>query len=534
MFAILIAALVLTACGGGPVDAAAEGTPAATETPWPTLAPFVPTPTVTPLGGQPDDAEGTEEGDEGEEEAEETPEPPAGATAVRVATGPELVEQYRTSIMPGAIAVFPLAGEMDHPVRIEVIVLSGDLDPVVVISNTAGDRLAQSNTGGPNQPEVIGQFVFPVDGYYELGITGGDGEGEVGVSVYRLDPADLEGGGTFDTIDQTLHGVIDHPSTYHTFRLPVERGQRFDLGAEALTEGLDLLYELYDPTGEMVAARDDNVDANPWLWNYMPGQSGVYTLVVTNYGETTGEYELSYTASESGGEAVLGTRTELGLQGSPRRSTWLTFEATALDAAYVEVQPVDEGVDVTVALYDSSGNKIVEVNEGGVGEDEVMSLVQFPFDTRYQIEFTTNGEDGLIEYYIRYYKQVELDEETTGSFIAPGKFGKSGEIEGPGTVITYLFDAAAGSLVGVDAHATGSSALDLGFDLYAPDGTRMVRRDDTVGKNPVLDGIELAQTGRYALTLWNYAGTTGTYDVFVTDPGAPATPPGPPLDVDGE
>ena len=116
--------------------------------------------------------------------------------------------------------------------------LSGNLDPVIVIYNTQGDRLAQSNTAGPNQPEVIGQFVFPVDGYYELGITGGDGEGEVGVSVYRLDPADVEGGGTFEAIDQTLHGVIDHPSTYHTFRLPVQRGQRFDLGAEALTEGL--------------------------------------------------------------------------------------------------------------------------------------------------------------------------------------------------------------------------------------------------------------------------------------------------------
>ncbi|NLH07426.1 MAG: hypothetical protein GX484_07475 [Chloroflexi bacterium] len=529
---MLAAALMLAGCGGR-ADAAAEAPPSATDTPWPTLAPVIPTPSPTLRGSNNATGEAGEEATG--EPVEGTPEPPTRATTVQVSSGPQLVEQFRTTVAPGTTAVFPLEGKIDHPVRIEVIVLSGNLDPVIVIYNTQGDRLAQSNTAGPNQPEVIGQFVFPVDGYYELGITGGDGEGEVGVSVYRLDPADVEGGGTFEAIDQTLHGVIDHPSTYHTFRLPVQRGQRFDLGAEALTEGLDLQYELYDPTGALVAARDDNVDADPWLWNYMPNQSGVYTLVLSNYGETTGQYRVSYTISQSAGEAVLGARTELELQGSPRRSSWLTFEATALDAVSVEVEPLAEGVDVMVALYDSNGNKIVEVNEGGVGAKEVMSLVQFPFDTRYQIEFSTNAEGGLVEYYIRYYKQVELDDEKTGGFIAPGKFGKSGEIEGPGSVITYLFDAGAGTLIGIDAHATGrGNNLDLGFDLYAPDGTRLVRRDDVVGKNPVLDGIELAQSGRYALTLWNYGGTTGTFDVFVNDLGAPATPPGPPLDLGGE
>lgn len=497
---LLAVGLTLTACGGRSADAA-ELAPAATATPWPTIAAVVPRGTITATVDVPVD---------------DTP------TPERV--GPELVDQFRTAVNSEALAVFPLEGDVAHPVRIETIVLSGELDPVVVINNADGDRLADSNTGGEGEPEVIGQFIFPTDGYYELGITSTQGEGEVGVSIYRLDPADLEGGGTFDSMDATLHGSIEHPSTYHTFRLPVERGQRFDVGAEALTEGLDLLFELYDPSGVLVASRDDNMDIDPWLWNYMPDQTGMYTLVLNNYGETTGSYALHVTPSESAGEAVLGTRTDLALQGVPRRSSWMSFEATALDAAYIEARPVDPGVDVQIDIYDAAGNPVISVDQTGTGEEEAATLVQFPFNGVYQVEFTTLNEGGQIEYYINYYRQAALDDETGGPIVAGG-FGKSGEIEGPGTVITYVFDGTAGDVIGVDAHSTGSSALDLGFDLYAPDGTRLTRQDDVVGKNPILDAIELPQTGRYALSLWNYGDTTGTYDVYVTNPGAPSTPP---------
>ncbi|HLV45079.1 MAG TPA: hypothetical protein VKY39_08980 [Aggregatilineales bacterium] len=511
----LAAGLLLAGCGNRPADAADSGTPAASSTPWPTLAAVVPASAVTPgPAGTPDEA------------ASETPE---ATGTLPPQSGPELIDQFRTQVRPGLLSVFPLEGDVEHPVRIEVIVLSGDLNPLVVINNMAGDRLAVSNSGGQNEPEVIGQFLFPADGFYELGVSAGEGEGEVGVSIYRLDPAELEGGGTLESIDASIRGVVAHPSTYHTIRLQVERGQRFDLGAEALTAGLDLLFELYGPDGALLAARDDNVDQDPWLWNFMPNVSGEYTIVLSNYGETTGEYRLQVSPSEGGEPATLGARTEVAVQGAPRRSTWLTFDGTALDAIYVEAQPIDEGVDVQVAVYDAYGNELISVNDAGTGAGETIALMQFPFDGHYQIEFSTLGESGVVEYYIRYYRFTELEDDTGGMVVAGG-FGKSGELADPNMAVTYLFDANQGDLVGVDAHATGSSGLDLGFDLYGPDGTRLARRDDVVGKNPVIDGIELPLSGRYALTLWNYGGSTGTYDVFVTNPGVPATPPGESLD----
>lgn len=491
----LLAALSLAGCGAS-AEAAPPDAPTASPTPWPTLAAVGSAQAVAEL------------------RPEETPAPERA--------GPQLVDQFRAEVLPNAASVFPLEGLAEYPVRVEVIVLTGDLDPVVMISNPAGDQLAYSNTGRLREPEVIGQFIFPADGFYELGVAAAQGTGEVGVSVYRLDPAGLEGGGTFSSMDEELRGTMAHPASYHTFRLPIERGRRFDLSAQALTQGLDLLFELYGPDGALLAARDDNVGTDPYLWNFMPSESGTYTLVVSNYGETVGDYLVRIGPAEGGEPAQIGTRTQLELQGSPRRSSWLTLEGRALNAISVEARPVDPAVDIEIALYDPYGNRLVETNLAGQGVSEQLTLAQFPFDGIYQIEFTTLADSGAIEYLIRPVGAVEIDE---GGVVIAGGFGKSGEMRGPGTVFVYQFDATAGDLIGADAHATSSTGLDLVFDLYAPDGQLIASRDDVVGKNPVIDRLELTQSGRYSLALWNYGGTTGTYDIFITRPEAPATPP---------
>lgn len=461
-------------------------------TPWPTLAP------VRPAG------------------------PTAAVLEVSASRGPQLVERYRVDLQPDVVAVYPLEGWIDQPVRVEVIVLTGDVDPAITIRNVAGDRLAHADMAGPGEPEVIGQFLFPGDGYYELELSSDSDSGQVGVSIYHLDPAGLEAGGVFASIDEQLRGTIEYPTSFHTFRLPVERGRRFDLSAVALTEGLDLLFELYGPDGILLEARDDNVGADPYLWNFMPSRSGIYTIVLSNYDEHVGDYVLRVNPSESGGEASIGRRTELELSALPRRSVWLTLGGMALDGCRIEARPLDAGVDVTVSVYDPYGNRLAGVDLNDPDEPEQLTLVQFPFDGLYQIEFMTVGEGGTIEYYIRPERQADIK---MGGRATPGSVPYEGEFVGPGTALAYVFDGQAGDLIGIDAHATGDSDLDLAFDLYSPDGYLLIRRDDVVGKNPVIDHFELPQTGRYTLVLWNYEGSTGPFTLFISRPEAPSTAP---------
>jgi hypothetical protein len=491
---VIVLAVVLAACEAG--STTSETAAATTPTPWPTLEPV--------LSPQP------------------TPMPDATTEA-----GPRLLDQFRVDVQEDAVSVFQIEGQIDQPVRIEAIVLSGNIDPYITMSNSVGDRLAYADSGQVGEPEVIGQFQFPGDGFYELGVAAPAGSGEVGISIYALDPANLEGGGVFGSMNEELRGTMDHPSTYHTFRLPVERGIRFNLSAQALTEGLDLVLELYSPDGVLLAARDDNVGVDPYLWNFMPSQSGLYTIVLSNYDEGVGDYLLTVSQADEDTPAAMGTRTELTLSANPRSSSWLTFDSRALDAVRVEARPISPGMDLSIALYDSYGNRLAAADQFGLGEPEQLTTVQVPYDGQYYVEFLTLGEGGQIEYYIRAIRQSEI--ELGGKRISPSRFAHEGEIVGPGTSYTYLFDAEAGDLIGADAHGTDSSGLDLGFDLYAPDGTRLISLDDVVGVDPVIDRIELPQTGQYALVLWNFGDTTGLYDLYVTNPEAPATPPGPAL-----
>lgn len=477
---LLIAALAFSACRRN--DQALSITP--TPTAWPTLAPAG---TVSPAAPAPEMAAHEEQ---------------------------RLLERYRVLLEPGITAVYPLEGHVAQPVRIEVIVLEGTPDPAVTITDERGDQLALADAGGPGEPEVIGQFQFPVDGFYELGVTTTTVGGSVGVFIYSLDPAAVEGGGTFSSLDETLRGRITHPSTYHTFRLSAERGQRFDLGAAALTGTLDLLFKLYGPDGRLLAARDDNVGNDPYLWNFMPAHSGLYTVVLSNFGETTGDYLIRVSPSQGGGEAAIGTRTDLELQGAPRRSTWLTLTGRALDGISVEVQPTSAGVDPTITLYDPYGNRLTTVDVAGPDEAERLTLAQFPVDGEYQIEFATAAEGGTVRYLIRRISQYDLE---AGGRITPGFTGRKDVIEGPGTAYAYFFDGQAGELVSIDAHPTTSgSNLDLGFDLFTPDGYLLISLDDVVGKNPVVDRLALPQSGRYVLTVWNYGDTQGEFIVFVT------------------
>lgn len=434
----------------------------------------------------------------------------------------QLVEHYRVDVQAGLEAVFPLEGSRSYPLRIEAIVLSGTIDPELTVYSPAGDVLAHSNHGGPNSPEVIGQLQFPADGYYELGVQSAEGTGTIGISIYRLDPNRLTGGGTFSSDSQQMSGTMRQPQSYHVYRLPLQRGIRVNITARAITPDLTLDLELYGPSSKLI---DDSGNiysgATPSIWNLMPSITGEYTVVLSNRDEHTGDYLLEVKPSEGGGQAEIGSRAMLDLSNKPGKSIWLTLEGKALDGISVEAQAESPGLDLMVDIYDPFGNRLLRADNTGEDASETITFLQFPVDGQYQIQLTSKTAVGKIDYRIKPIRQVDIE---LGGKIYPGGRAEKGDISGPAMFVVYEFSAQAGTSIGVDAHATGGTGLDLGFDLYNPDGTLLISRDDTVGKDPVLDRIQLLQSGRYIVALWNYSGTTGPYEVFVTTPESPSSP----------
>jgi hypothetical protein len=151
--AVFVLAVALAACEAD--STASETAAATTPTPWPTLEPVM-SPQPTPMPNSTTEA------------------------------GPRLLDQFRVDVQEDAVSVFQIEGRIDQPVRIEAIVLSGNIDPYITMSNSVGDRLAYADSGQAGEPEVIGQFQFPGDGFYELGVAAPAGSGEVGFPSTRL------------------------------------------------------------------------------------------------------------------------------------------------------------------------------------------------------------------------------------------------------------------------------------------------------------------------------------------------------------
>lgn len=481
----IIAGLALAGCAG-------QSPANLTQTPWPTLAPLG---TMLAVAGGGDGAQ---------------------------RTGPQLVQHFKVDLTQDGAAVFPLPGQTKRPIRIEVIILSGTLDPFLNIQNGAGDVLAKADRGGVGEPEVIGQFQFAKDGYYQLVVGAKTGAGELGVSIYELDSSLTDGGGIISAIPQQVNGTLRQPASYQTYGLPLQRGKRVDITARALSESLGVQFDLYDPDGLLLDTRDNSDGQDAALWNFMPRFTGQYTVVVSNLDEHIGDYLLKVDQSTSGGPAVLNQRATLNLGGKFDKSIWLTFDSQAFDGVYVEARPKNDTADPVIKIFDPFGNQIVSGDVSGPGDVEKLELVQFPFDGTYQVEFSSKGDSGAIDYLIR---SVRLVDAGMGGQIYPGGRAEKGEITGAGSLVCYYFEENKGDLIGVDAHGTGGTGLDLAFDLYGPDGTRLLTRDDVVGKDPILDRYEIPQPGRYVLCLWNFQSTIGPYEIYVTRPEAPATPP---------
>ncbi len=485
----LFGVVCLSACHAGSGVDSATGTPELTQPP--------PTLTITPTGA-----------------VLPPPLPP------NTGEGIVLLERYRAEIIPDAVSIYPLEGRLDRPLSIEVMVLSGDIDPVLEIYTPEGHQLVIANSSGVGEPEKLGAIEFPADGYYELGISSEGGSGEVGVSVYGLEGQALEGGGSFDSFPGEMAGKMADVGTVHMFRIPAERGERFDAWAQAVGDELDLFFDLYDPDGHLVAARDDNVGLDPYLWNFMADQSGVYSLALKNYGSTFGDYVLRVDQSPGGELVLFDEPTSFELQATPRRSAWFTFDYQASEPISITARPQNPDLDFEIALYDQNGNQLLNVNNSSPGQPETLTFVQLPYDGSYQVEFIPLETEGLVEFTLSH----ALDD--VGETVEPVEVGGSPlpcHIYGPGTLLSYTFGTGADDTINMGVRFSAGAPIDLNFDLYDPDGYLMFSSRGVNGAGILVQDYSLPAAGSYVLVFWNQGQQAGDFEVDLSYSGGPST-----------
>ncbi len=161
----------------------------------------------------------------------------------------------------------------------------------------------------------------------------------------------------------------------HLWMFFAEAGDVVTVWAEMDSPDADLVLELEDPEGELLALADEGVSGEAEeISDLELTATGDYIIRVSEYAGLGGSYTLSFelAAGQAGGETAgdtieLGEAVE-GTLGPDEQAEW-AFSAAADQAVVIILEP-DENGDVALELQDADGRTLEVSDSGYSGEEE--------------------------------------------------------------------------------------------------------------------------------------------------------------------
>jgi len=276
------------------------------------------------------------------------------------------------------------------------IATSGNLDPVLWLEDDAGNRLMENDDRGDGTLNSEITFTAEVSGTYTLTMsnireTSGD---------YTL-TVDITGSGgqTSTQTQQSQTAPVGDATEYTGFmsyevpddQYPVDlvAGQTLIVSAEATSGDLDPVVGVEDENGDVVAQNDDREqdDLNSYV-EYTAPADGTYTVIMSNYGKTGGDYLLTITILAPG-EAAPSGNTSTNTTAPPTTAeadevytgyvddaTPQTYEITleAGQGVVVKADATDVNLDTLVTLLDENGDEVA-LNDDRSSDDLNSTLV---------------------------------------------------------------------------------------------------------------------------------------------------------------
>lgn len=180
--------------------------------------------------------------------------------------------------------------------------------------------------------------------------------------------ADTDDGRTLG-YDQGLDGTVNPSGDRDDYYFEGSAGQAITLRMDKRESNLDSYVELYNPDGSLLGQDDDSGGSYNSRLAITLRQNGRHKIIARGYGSSTGGYRLSL-ARESTADADDNRWIAFGntLQGaiSPNNDRdWYYFSATSARVVSIRMTKIDSGLDSYIELYDDSGSKIGENDDGG-------------------------------------------------------------------------------------------------------------------------------------------------------------------------
>jgi hypothetical protein len=318
--------------------------------------------------------------------------------------------------------------------------------------------------------------------------------------------------------EETISGSIDEGG-YHLWTFEGESGQTISI---SLTGNFDTYIQLYGPDGFLVTLDyGSGSGSTSQISSYPLFADGEYTIIVSSFTSTSGDYELSLLEgapppppSEEQGSLEFG-ETGSGRLSEGERHSW-TFEGE--EDQVISITMIGD-FDTYLELYGPDEEQLITDDDGyGSNLNSLISGFTLPEDGTYLIiarsysDFASGSyeltlEEGVVQPNYPTYEPPPTPESVEQGSIEVGDTVDA-ELE-VGERHSWTFEGEEGQEVTITMDAD-DNGFDTYLELYGPDGDFLTSNDDSRGSlNSQIEEFELPEDGTYTIVARSYSDFAG-------------------------
>ncbi len=292
-------------------------------------------------------------------------------------------------------------------VTIAMTPLGAEMDVTLKLVDPDGTVLEEMDDGFSGEPEVLQNYVLPVDGEYtiqvlefwdepggyELELLGGDGPTSMMMPAGTLDMGEVR-------LGEEVAGLLAETEN-HGYRFYSEAGEYVNIILTPLDDGMDMALTVIGPDGTYLLDVYDEAfsDEAEEAYGLKMDWAGEYIIIVEEYWDVSGSYTLLVEVGEAGssgttedgeyewvamGAIAYGEQHEANIEEGKYVHSW-DFEGVAGDVVTIILSPLTSGADLQLALIDPDGEFLFDLDEGANDEIETILSYELPSTGTYSI-----------------------------------------------------------------------------------------------------------------------------------------------------
>ncbi len=452
------------------------------------------------------------------------PNAPPTATPVPIVVGiPTPTPAYTTlgtyisTITPGAtltgtlsdtaaVHVYTFNGTPGMVITLIMRPVAGSIDPLLTLYDPQAKPLATDDDSGGGTTARLFNIRLTQTGLYSLQATSdslpGDYELTLLEGVQPVEPdaiflptatptqayatptiAFLPSGGRLQS-HVPINGTLERPSDFQRFSFAGMAGDTASIIVRpAAGTGLRPMVELFNPGGEIIATAQSttsNADGAALMTAVPLNETGIYFLIVTSEGGTTGSFALSYGIGAAHTDIFRGIvaaeqRTEGSLLQPGLRDVW-QVPLNAGDAITIAVSPGSGRLNPVVELVTAGGTSLAKDDDSGGNGAALLRYVAIQTSGLYLIKVhdAAGVNQGLYTLLWRYVQAAP----TATAVPEQVTLAVMNDTVDQNEYRFYTFQGEIGQRIRIQVQAS-TAGLDPVAVLIAPDGTVIAEGDDS-------------------------------------------------------